>query len=84
MLNGTNSTDMKQLFASMEETMKLRYRASAERRAREAEQEQKNFREKLMRAAASENELDGMASKAKGRQDATVRDQLAIMMMAGF
>lgn len=80
----TNATEMKQLFSSMEETMKLQYRARAERRAQKAEQEQKDFREKLMRAAAGEIELDAMASKVKGNQDATVRDQLIGMMMAGF
>lgn len=80
----TNATEMKQLFSSMEETMKLQYRARAERRAQKAQQEQKDFREKLMRAAAGEIELDAMASKVKGRQDATVRDQLIGMMMAGF
>lgn len=80
----TNATKMKQLFSSMEETMKLQYRARAERRAQKAQQEQKDFREKLMRAAAGEIELDAMASKVKGRQDATVRDQLIGMMMAGF
>lgn len=80
----TNATEMKQLFSSMEETMKLQYRARAERRAQKAEQERKDFREKLMRAAAGEIELDAMASKVKGRQDATFRDQLIGMMMAGF
>lgn len=73
--------DMTQLLHSMENTLKLQNRARAERRAREAEQEKKEFQEKLMRAAASKLELDGMASKVKGADDAVCRDQLMGMMM---
>ena len=40
-------TDMTQLLHSMENTMKLQARASAERRARKAEQEKREFLEKL-------------------------------------
>ena len=47
--------DMRQLLDSMENTIKLQGRARAERRAREAEQEQKEFKEKLMRIAAGQN-----------------------------
>lgn len=68
--------NMKQLMNSMENTMKLQNRASAERRARKAEQEQKEFKEKLMRIAASRIELDSLAQKAKGAEAAVRRDQL--------
>ena len=37
-----------------------------------------------MRAATSEVELDGKASKVKGAEDAVRRDQLMGLMMAGF
>ena len=75
--------DMTQILYSMENTMKLQNRARAERRAAKAEQEKKEFLEKLMRAEASKIELDGLASKAKGSDDAVQRDQLIGMMMAG-
>lgn len=78
------ATDMKQLFNSMENTMKLKHRARAERRAEDAARDQQEFKEKLMRAAAGELELEGMASKAKGAEDAVRRDQLIGLMMAGF
>lgn len=77
-------TDMTQMLNSMENAMRLQNQAKAERRARKAEQEKKEFQEKLMRAAASEMELDGMASKVKGADDAVQRDQLIGLMMAGF
>lgn len=73
-------TDMKQLLYSMENTIKLQSRASAERRARKAEQEKKEFLEKLNRAAAGKVELDGMASRVRGTEDAVQRDQLIGMM----
>lgn len=76
--------DMTQLLHSMENTIKLQNRASAERRARKAEEEKKDFQEKLRQAAVSKVELDGMASKAKGSEDAVQRDQLVGMMMAGL
>ena len=76
--------DMRQMMASMDEAMKLQNRASAERRAEKAAQEKKEFQEKLMRAATSEVELDGKASKVKGAEDAVRRDQLMGLMMAGF
>lgn len=76
--------DMTQLLHSMEQSIKLQGRAKAERRAAKAEQEKREFQEKLMRAAASKMELDGMASKVKGAEDAVQRDQLIGMMMAGF
>ncbi|MCM1127629.1 MAG: hypothetical protein NC429_14315 [Lachnospiraceae bacterium] len=75
---------MRQLLDSMENTLKLQCQAKAERRADEAEREKKAFQEKLMRAAATQTELDGMISKVKGNQDAVQRDQLIGMMMAGF
>ena len=76
--------DMRQVMASMEESVKLQNQARAERRAAKAAQEKKEFREKLMRAAVSEAELDGKAIKVKGAEDAVQRDQLIGLMMAGF
>ena len=73
--------DMKQLLNSMEDSIKLQGRARAERRARRAEQEE--FKEKLMRIAASWVELDGMAAKVKGTDAAVQRDQL-IGLTGGF
>lgn len=72
--------DMRQLMASMENTLKLQNRARAQRRAEEAERDKKEFREKLMRAAASKLELEELASKVKGSDDAVQRDQLVSMM----
>ncbi|MCI9199018.1 MAG: hypothetical protein HFI03_01085 [Lachnospiraceae bacterium] len=77
-------TDITQMLDSMEDAMKLQMQAKAEKRAEKAAREKKEFQEKLMRAAASEMELDGLASKAKGSDDAVRRDQLIGMMMAGF
>lgn len=74
-------TNMTQLMHSMENTIKLQNRASAERRARKAEQEKKEFLEKLQQAAASEAELSGMAQKAKGSEAAVQRDQLMAMLL---
>ena len=75
--------DMKQLLNSMENSIKLQGRARAEKRARRAEQEQEEFKEKLMRIAASQMELDGVAAKKKGTDAAVQRDQL-IGLMGGF
>ena len=75
--------DMKQMLDSMENSIKLQSRAKAEQRARRAEQEQEEFKEKLMRVAASQMELDGMAAKKKGTDAAVQRDQL-IGLMGGF
>lgn len=77
-------TDIKQIMDSMENSMRLRIQADAERRAAKAEQEEKEFKEKLMRAAASKIELDGISAKAKGSADAVRRDQLMALMMAQF
>ncbi|MDE6404521.1 MAG: hypothetical protein K2M20_02575 [Lachnospiraceae bacterium] len=77
-------TAMKQVLDSMETSVKLRSQARAERRAEEAEREKQAFKEKLMRSANSKLELDAAASSVKGAQDAVQRDQLMIMMMAGF
>ncbi|MCM1535763.1 MAG: hypothetical protein NC126_07580 [Clostridium sp.] len=74
-------TDMEQIMDSMKNNIKLQNRAKAERRAEKAEQERKDFKEKLMRAAASEVEIDSMASKIKGSDDAVQRDQLIGLMM---
>lgn len=72
--------DMKQLMSSMEDTLKLQNRARAQRRAEEAERDKKEFQEKLMRAAVSKIELEELASKAKGADDAVQRDQLVSLM----
>ena len=73
-------TDMTQMLYTMENNLRLQNRARAERRARKAEEEKREFQEKLMHAAASKVELDGMASKVKGSEDAVQRDQLIGMM----
>ena len=75
-----NAKDMKQLLSSMESNIKLQGRARAEKRAIEAEREQKEFREKLMCAAASQAELESMAKKIKGTDAAMQRDQLTGLM----
>lgn len=77
------TTDMKQLIDSMENTIRLQGRARAEKRARQAEREQEEFKEKLMRISASQMELEGMARKVKGTDAAVQRDQL-IGLMGGF
>lgn len=76
-------TGMKKVFDSMENALRLQFQANAERRAAKAEKEEKEFRERLMQAAASKIELDAKASDAKGTQDAVRRDQLMALMMAG-
>lgn len=76
--------DMKPLINSMENTIKLQNRARAERRADQAEREEKKFKEKLMRLSGSELELESMARKGKGAEAAVQRDQLMGLMMAGF
>lgn len=76
-------TGMKKVFDSMENALRLQFQANAERRAAKAEQEEKEFRERLMQAAASKIELDAKVSDAKGTQDAVRRDQLMALMMAG-
>ena len=73
--------DMTQMLHTMENTLRLQNRARAERRARKAEEEKREFQEKLMRAAVNKLELDGKASKVKGADDAVCRDQLIGMMM---
>lgn len=77
-------TAMKQVLDSMETSVKLRSQARAERRAEEAERSKQAFKEKLMLSANSKLQLDAAASSVKGAQDAVQRDQLMIMMMAGF
>ena len=75
---------MAQVLDSMENAVKLRNQARAEKRAEEAEQAKKAFQEKLLAAAATETELDSLASRAKGSHDAVLRDQLMGLMMTGF
>lgn len=75
-MNQAVLTDMRKLMDSMEDTIKKQNRANAESRAKKAKQEQDEFEEKLMRAAASKAELQGLASKVKGSENAILRDQL--------
>lgn len=75
---------MQQVLDSMENKIMLREQARAERRAEEAAEAKKDFQEKLLLAEATKTELGSMASKAKGSQDAVLRDQLIGLMMAGF
>ncbi len=77
-------TDMTRMLDSMENALKMQFQASTERRADKAEQEKQAFQEKLTRAAMSKLELDGIASKLKGSEDAVRRDQLIAFLMAGF
>lgn len=72
---------MQQVLDSMENRIKLRSQAQAERRAEEAQREKRAFQEKLLLADASKIELDGMSAKLKGSQDAVLRDQLIGLMM---
>lgn len=74
-------TDMTQFMYSMENSMKLQMKANSERRARKAEEEKKDFLEKLRQAAVSQAELEGSAMKVKGLEDAAQRDQLIGLMM---
>lgn len=75
-MNQTELMELRKWMDTMEDTIKLQNRANAERRAKKAEQEQKEFEKKLMRAAASKAELEGLASKIKGSDNAVLRDQL--------
>ena len=74
----TMTSEMQQVVDSMEYAVRMRSQARAERRAEEA------FLEKLRLAETTKTELDSQASKAKGEQDAVVRDQLMGFLMAGF
>lgn len=76
------NTSMTKLLDSMEQTIKLQNRAKAEQRAKKAQQQEEDFREKLMRTAQSQIELDGKAAKLKGSKDAVLIDQF--MGLAGF
>ena len=44
------ATDMRQVLDSMENALRLRIQADAERRSTNAEQKEKEFKEKLMRS----------------------------------
>lgn len=79
-MNQANLMEMRKWIDTMEETVKAQNRANAERRAKKAEQEQKEFEEKLMRAATSKAELEGLASKIKGSENAVIRDQLVTLV----
>ena len=75
-MNQATWIDMRKMIDSMEETVKMQNRANAERRAQKAEQEQEEFEEKLMRTATSKAELEALASRVKGSENAVLRDQL--------
>lgn len=75
---------MKQVLNSMENKIRLRSQAQAERRAEEVEAQKRAFQAKLLAASANKLELDSMSSQIKGSQDAVQRDQLVGMMMAGL
>lgn len=74
-------TEMTQLIDSMEYSIKMQYRARANKRAEKAAREKREFEEKLHRAAMNRMEIQGTASKIKGNDDAVQRDQLMAMMM---
>lgn len=78
------ATDVKTVLDSMENALRLQIQANAERRSAKAEREEKEFIEKLMQTAASKTELEAKAESIKGTQDAVRRDQLMMLMMAGF
>lgn len=80
----TMTSQMQQVVNSMENAVRMRSQARAERRAKEAEQAKKAFLEKLRLAETTKTELESQASKAKGAQDAVVRDQLMGFLMTGF
>lgn len=80
----TMTSEMQQVVDSMENAVRMRSQARAERRAKEAEQAKKAFLEKLRHAETTKTELDSQAAKAKGAQDAVVRDQLMGFLMTGF
>lgn len=75
-MNQNAIMEMRKMLDSMEEAVKMQNRANAERRAKKAEKEREEFEEKLKRAAASKAELEGLASKVKGSDEAVQRDQL--------
>lgn len=75
-MNQATWIDMRKMIDSMEQTVKMQNRANAERRAKKAEQEQEEFEEKLMRTATSKAELEALASRVKGSENAVLRDQL--------
>lgn len=72
--------EMKRMLDSMEDAVRMQNRANARRRAEKAKREREEFEEKLMRAAASKAELEGLASKAKGSEQAEMRDQLVLLL----
>lgn len=78
------SADINNVLDSMENALRLQIQANAKRRSAKAEQEEKEFKEKLTRAYTSKMELEGKVSGVKGAQDAVRRDQLMTLMMAGF
>lgn len=79
-MNQKTIMDMRKMLDSMEEAVKMQNRVNAERRAKKAEREREEFEEKLRRAAASRAELERLASKVKGSDEAVQRDQLVSLI----
>lgn len=73
--------DMRQALNAMEDSMRMQNYSRMQRRAEKAEEEEKEFREKLMRAAASKAEIDGIKSDINGSEAALQRDGLIAMLM---
>lgn len=79
-MNQKTIMDMRKMLDSMEESVKMQNRVNAERRAKKAEREREEFEEKLRRAAVNKVELESLASKVKGSDDAVQRDQLVSLI----
>lgn len=73
--------DMRQALNAMEDSMRMQNYSRMQRRSEKAEEEEKEFREKLMRAAASKAEIDGIKSDINGSEAALQRDGLIAMLM---
>lgn len=73
--------DMRQALNAMEDSMRMQNYSRMQRRSEKAEEEEKEFREKLMRAAASKAEIDGIKSDINGSEAALQRDGLIAMLI---
>lgn len=73
--------DMRQVLTSMEESIKMQNYVRMQKRAEKAQQEEKEFREKLMQAAISKAETEGIKANVKGNEAAVQRDSIVAMMM---
>ena len=74
--------DMRQALSSMEDSMRMQNHARMQKRAKKAEEDEREFKEKLMRAAISKAETEGIKANVKGNEAALQRDQLIAMMMS--